>query len=83
MKRLYVRPDNRKQGFGRKIATKLIREARVLGYSTMILDTSARLKSAMNLYKSLGFVRTEPYYYNPVSDVVYWKLELELSVWAY
>jgi putative acetyltransferase len=76
MKRLYVRPESRGQGLARKIAAKLIQEARVLGYTTMVLDTSDRLKAAMNLYESLGFKRTEPYYYNPLPDVVYWKLKL-------
>ena len=76
MKRLYVRPEGRRLGLARKIATRLIQEARVLSYSTMVLDTSDRLKAAMNLYESLGFKRIEAYYYNPVPDVVYWKLDL-------
>lgn len=31
----------------------------------------------MALYESLGFVKIEPYYENPLSGVVYWKLDLK------
>ena len=55
---------------------RLIDEAIRLGYSTMLLDTLDRLKAAMMIYESLGFVRTEPYYRNPLAGVVYWKLDL-------
>ena len=80
MKRLYVRPEGRKKGLGREIAIQLIHEARVLGYSFMVLDTTDRLKSAMNLYESLGFERSAPYYDNPIPDVVYWKLKIAFAV---
>lgn len=54
-----------------------IDEVRRLGYSTMLLDTLDRLEAAMMIYASLwGFVRTEPYYRNPLAGVVYWKLDL-------
>lgn len=76
MKRLYVRPDARGLGVGEQIAKRLIQEGCRLGYSTMVLDTLDRLKAAMQLYESLGFVRTEPYYDNPLPGVVYWKLDL-------
>jgi ribosomal protein S18 acetylase RimI-like enzyme len=40
------------------------------------------LESAIHLYESLGFVRTEPYYDNPLHGVVYWKLDLRGQHWA-
>ena len=40
------------------------------GYYIMVLDTLNRLDAAIHLYESLGFVRMEPYYDNPLPDVV-------------
>jgi GNAT superfamily N-acetyltransferase len=76
MKRLYVRPEDRGLGIGKQIAGQLVQKAVRLGYSTMLLDTLDRLKTAIHLYKSLGFVRTKPYYDNPISGVIYWKPDL-------
>ena len=76
MKRLYVCPEARGLGVGKRIARQLIQDAVGLGYTTMVLDTLDRLKAAINLYQSLGFVSTQPYYDNPLSGVVYMKLDL-------
>jgi len=76
MKRLYVRPEARGLGLGKRIASQLIQEAVGKGYTTMVLDTLDRLKAAINLYQSLGFIGTQPYYDNPLSGVVYMKLDL-------
>ncbi len=76
MKRLYVRPQYRGRGLGRDLAREIIREAAALGYAVMRLDTLARLKEAMTLYQSLGFRQTQPYYENPLPEVVYWELPL-------
>ncbi len=54
----------------------VIDEAIKLGYSTMLLDTLPHLKEAMALYRSLGFKKRDPYYHNPLPDVVYWELDL-------
>lgn len=79
MKRLYVRPAARGLGLGRKIARRLIQEGVRLGYSAMVLDTLDKLQAAIHLYESLGFVRTEPYYKNPLGGVIYWKLDLRVG----
>jgi putative acetyltransferase len=76
MKRLYVCPEARGLGIGKQMAERLIQEGIRLGYSTMVLDTLNRLETAIRLYESLGFVRTGPYYENPIPDVVYLKLDL-------
>jgi putative acetyltransferase len=76
MKRLFVRPQFRGRGLGRQLAVRIVDEAIRLGYSMMLLDTLDRLEKAMKLYESLGFVRTKPYYHNPLHGVVYWKLDL-------
>ncbi len=76
MKRLYVRPEARGTGLGMRLAKEIIAVSRDLGYRVMKLDTLDRLSEAMRLYEILGFRRTEPYYENPLPDVVYWELEL-------
>jgi len=77
MKRLFVRPEARGTGLGRKLAQKIIVIARELGYTLIRLDTLEKLSEAMHLYEMLGFRKTDPYYENPLPGVVY--LELELS----
>ena len=76
MKRLYVRPEARGTGLGRRLAQQIIEIARELGYAMMRLDTLDRLTKAMSLYETLGFRRTAPYYENPLQGVVYWELAL-------
>ena len=77
MKRLYVRPEGRGAGLGRRLAQRIIAVARSLGYASMRLDTLDRLTGAMRLYESLGFRRIDPYYGNPLPGVVYWELDLK------
>jgi len=77
MKRLFVRPEARGTGLGRRLVQEIIEVARELGYSLMRLDTLNILTEAMSLYGTLGFRRTEPYYENPLPGVVYWELELK------
>ncbi len=77
MKRLYVRSDFRGLGLGRILAEKLITEARTIGYRKMALDTiEDKMKSAVALYRSLGFKPCAPYYHNPIPGALYMELEL-------
>ncbi len=76
MKRLYVRPEARGKHLGRQLVEKLIDFAKKAGYKTMKLDTISSLKEAIKLYQSKGFIKTEPYVYNPLSDVLYFELML-------
>ncbi len=71
MKRLYVHPDHRKSGLGRKLAEMIIDEARACNYRAMRLDTLKRLRPAVALYHSLGFDPVTPYYDNPLPGVIY------------
>lgn len=76
MKRLYVRPDHRRQGIARALAERLLKEARDRGYTTMRLDTVASMTAARSLYQSLGFEERDAYYPNPLPDVVYMERDL-------
>ncbi|MEN6461093.1 MAG: GNAT family N-acetyltransferase [Syntrophomonas sp.] len=76
MKRLYVRPEFRGQKIGQMLAEQIIEDAAKLKYKYMVLDTLAKLKSAVILYKKLGFYEIEPYYQNPLENVIYMRLDL-------
>ena len=76
MKRLYVRPDFRGRAIGEGLAAEIVSRARAMGYQKMQLDTLERLQPAMAIYAKLGFRKIEPYYANPLDEVVYWELRL-------
>jgi ribosomal protein S18 acetylase RimI-like enzyme len=76
MKRFYVRPNYRGQNIGRALVSKLIEEARAIGYRQMVLDTVPSQKNAQTLYRSLGFYEIEPYCHNPIEGTLYLALDL-------
>jgi len=76
MKRMFVRPEHRGSGLGRRLAEEVVATARALGYSQMLLDTVRELETANALYESLGFRDVPPYRYNPRPDARYLALEL-------
>ncbi len=65
MKRMFVADAYRGLGIGRALATRIMAQAREVGYRTMRLDTSKRQAEAIRLYESCGFNRIEPYYAMP------------------
>jgi len=76
MKRLFVRPAFRGQSLGRRLAERVVEEARGIGYRTMRLDTLPSMHAAIQLYEALGFVRCAAYYQTPLRDTVFMELEL-------
>ena len=76
MKRLYVKPEARGMHLGDTLVSEIIEHAHRAGYKEMVLDTIMPLKAAIGIYQKYGFVECEPYYDNPMDDVIYMKKEL-------
>ena len=76
MKRLYLRREARGTGAGRALAEALIDRARAIGYARMRLDTLPTMRSALGLYRALGFVEIAPYYDTPIEGTVFMELAL-------
>ena len=77
MKRLFVRPEFRSKGLGRKLTEAIIEEARRIGYQRVRLDTlPPKMQTAVSIYGSLGFKEIDPYYQNPVAGAMFMELVL-------
>lgn len=76
MKRLFVRPEFRGKGIGKKLAKLIIDEAGKMGYRSMRLDTLPNMTEAIELYKSLGFQEVDKYRESPTDDAFYFELKL-------
>lgn len=76
LKRLYVKKEYRGLKLGTLLTKKLIEEAKKIGYKHILLDTYPFLTSAINIYRNLGFYDIPIYNNNPISEMIYLKLDL-------
>ena len=76
LKRLYVRPAFRGRNLGETLTRRIMDDARKAGYRYLRLDTMPGLKSALKLYRRLGFRETDPYYDCLVPGTIFMEIEL-------
>ena len=76
MKRLYVRPEHRKLGLGHALVAAVLENARVSGYSCVLLDTLDEMEAARALYEEMGFVEIPPYAQSPIPGAHHLKVDL-------
>jgi ribosomal protein S18 acetylase RimI-like enzyme len=77
MKRLYIRPEHRGKGLGKRLTLVVLEEAARLGYGRIRLDTTPEMAMAIQLYESLGFTRIAPYRTNPVKGALFMEIEVK------
>ncbi len=78
MKRLYIRPEFRGTGLGRRLISEVIAAARQIGYRAMRLDTVAgQMDTAIALYRSFGFREIPPYRVNPQPGARFFELSID------
>jgi ribosomal protein S18 acetylase RimI-like enzyme len=68
IKRLWIAPDARGLGLGRRLVRMLEDHARNVGLSRVVLDTNHTLTAAQALYISEGYAEVPPYNDNPYAD---------------
>ena len=73
LKRVYVRPDFRGAGLGRRLTESALQVARDLGYRRIHLDTLPQMQAAQRLYEDLGFQDIPAYYGEPMAGNVSWR----------
>lgn len=70
IKRLFVRPKERKAGLGKALIEAALLTAKELGYAEVKLDTLPEMTAAIDLYKSFGFAPIPPYGSHPYPGLV-------------
>ncbi len=76
IKRLYVRPQYRRQHIASLLVDQVLRDARDIGYEYVQLDTLPFLTEALRLYESFGFTRFECENNSPMKESIFMKLDL-------
>ena len=61
LKRVFVHPENQGMGLGTKLVQELIKWAKELGFSNMVLETGMLLAESRAVYKKCGFEVIENY----------------------
>jgi putative acetyltransferase len=78
MKRLYLRPAFRGKGLGQAMVDAVVTESRAIGYRQLRLDTiEPQMKSAVAMYRRMGFREIPPYCSNPCEGALYMELKLD------
>jgi putative acetyltransferase len=75
LRKMYIEPSYRGQGWGRRLLDEMIREARARGFRRVHLETASVLKAAIALYSRFGFVPVQRQHLARRCDQA-WALEL-------
>jgi putative acetyltransferase len=73
IKRMYVRPEHRRQGHAQRLLEALEQQAQKRGYTVVKLDTGPLQPEAAALYASAGYHATDPYTEMPPGSLFFAK----------
>jgi len=69
LKRMWVRPESRGLGIGKRLLARLEDEARRAGRWRVVLDTNGTLAEAIAMYRATGYRPTTRYNDNPYAEL--------------
>lgn len=76
LKRLFVRPDFRGRRMGEALIRRILDDARQIGYRHVLLDTLPFLRSAICLYRRIGFYEISCYNDSPAETTIFMQYDL-------
>ena len=76
LKRLYIRPEYRGKKRGEYLTRRILSDAKQEGYRFVRLDTLPPLKTALELYRKIGFYEIPAYYDCPIPDTIFLEYRL-------
>ncbi len=76
LKRLYVRPEFRGRRMGEALIRRILDDAREIGYRHVLLDTLPFLRSAIELYRRVGFYEIPCYNDSPMDNTIFMQYDL-------
>ncbi len=71
VRRLFVRPEYRAQGLGRRLLEAATEQSRSNGLSRLVLTTLPTMTEALMLYEAQGYRPADPYVAQPIDGVQY------------
>jgi len=71
LRKMYLRPEARGRGHGRHLLDHALREARIMGFTRMTLETASVLKDAIAMYQRYGFRPSEVELHSSRCDQAY------------
>lgn len=69
LRKMYLRAEYGGRGFGGRMMTEAIDNARALGFAEMLLETNSCLKEGVALYRRFGFVECQAEHLSDRCDV--------------
>ena len=77
MKRVFVRREQRGNGYGRELAKAIVARTRQAGYGRVVLSVFDSNHAAVKLYQQMGFELIEPFKETPHKDLLFMGMELD------